>query len=200
MNIIFDFGCVLVDLDKQRCVQAFRAIGAGAVAAYVDECRQEDLFHDLETGTIDVATFCREVRRKAVGCTASDRQIAEAWGSLLAGIPRRRIERLIDLRRRHRLFLLSNTNVIHWTKAVADYFACDGLNVDDYFEAVFLSYEMHMVKPSPDIFKQLLRRTGIEPTYTLFIDDSQANCAAAETLGIRAMHVDHGDQWLTLDL
>ena len=49
-NIIFDFGCVLVDLDKQRCVETFKSIGAESISAYVDECRQEDLFHDLETG------------------------------------------------------------------------------------------------------------------------------------------------------
>ena len=46
-NIIFDFGGVLVDLDRRKCIDAFVRIGAGAIAGYVDECRQEDLFHDL---------------------------------------------------------------------------------------------------------------------------------------------------------
>ena len=200
MNIVFDFGCVLVDLDKQRCVEAFKAIGAGAVSAYVDECRQEDLFHDLETGAITVEEFCCEVRRKSPGCTATDAQICHAWNALLTGIPQRRIERLVDLGLRHRLFLLSNTNAIHWTKAVADYFPYDGKNVTDYFQGIFLSYEMHMVKPETAIFEQMLHQAGIDAADTLFIDDSPANCAAAEALGIRSLHVRTGDEWLSLPL
>jgi hypothetical protein len=34
-NIVFDFGCVLVDLDKQRCVEEFNSIGAKAISTYV---------------------------------------------------------------------------------------------------------------------------------------------------------------------
>ena len=57
-NIIFDFGGVLVGLDRHRCTDAFARLGAGAIAGYVDECRQEDLFHELEVGAIGIAEFC----------------------------------------------------------------------------------------------------------------------------------------------
>lgn len=194
-NIIFDFGCVLVDLDKQRCVEAFDAIGASEVSVYVDECRQEDLFHNLEIGDIDVPTFCDEVRRKSPGCTATDEEICSAWNSLLTGIPQRRLQRIVELRERYRLFVLSNTNPIHWAKAVSDYFPYQGMNTDDYFERVFLSYEMHMVKPSKEIFIEVLTRAGIKAEETLFIDDSLANCLSAESVGIRTMHVTNGDEW-----
>lgn len=50
-NIIFDFGGVLVNLDKHRCIEAFDKIGAHEIVRYVDECRQEDLFHDLRWAT-----------------------------------------------------------------------------------------------------------------------------------------------------
>ena len=45
-TLVFDFGCVLVNLDKHRCIKSFYEIGAENIATYVDECRQEDLFHD----------------------------------------------------------------------------------------------------------------------------------------------------------
>ena len=64
-NIIFDFGCVLVDLDKARCLEAFDRLGAHALAQYVDECRQEDLFRELELGHTTPEEFCNEARRKA---------------------------------------------------------------------------------------------------------------------------------------
>jgi len=195
-NIIFDFGCVLVDLDKQRCVRAFRSIGAESISAYVDECRQEDLFHDLETGKTGIREFCGEIRRKAPACKASDEEICRAWNSLLGGIPRRRIEKLVSLRERYRLFVLSNTNPIHWQKAVDDYFPLDGMGVDCYFEKVFLSYRMHLVKPDREIFARTLAEAGIEAEETLFIDDSAANCRAAASLGISVMNVSSGDEWL----
>lgn len=195
-NIIFDFGCVLVDLDKQRCVDAFRSIGAESISEYVDECRQEDLFHDLETGKTGIEEFCNEVRRKAPACTATDEEICSAWNSLLTGIPQRRIEKLISLRHGFRLFVLSNTNPIHWHKAVADYFPLNGMGTDDYFEKIFLSYRMHMVKPDKEIFVRTLREAGIRAEETLFIDDSAANCRSAEELGINVMHVSCGDEWL----
>ena len=55
---------------------------------------------------------------------------------------------------------------------------------------------MHMVKPDSEIFEKMLEESGINPEETLFIDDSRANCRAAEALGIHTLHVSHGDEWL----
>jgi len=195
-NIIFDFGGVLVNLDKRRCIDALRKIGAESIAWYVDECRQEDLFHDLEVGRTSPAEFCDEVRRKAKGCTASDEDICGAWNALLTGIPERRIRKLMALKGEYRLFLLSNTNPIHWGKAVADYFPLDGFGVDDYFEKTYLSYKLHLLKPDSEIYLHVLLDAKIQPAETLFIDDSPVNCAAASELGITALCVRDGDEWI----
>ena len=47
-NIIFDLGGVLVGLDPKRCIEAFRKVGCGVLANYVEEHRTEDLFLDTE--------------------------------------------------------------------------------------------------------------------------------------------------------
>lgn len=194
-NIIFDFGGVLVNLDRKRCIDAFTRIGAGAIAGYVDECRQEDLFHDLEVGDTGVGQFCDAVRQACGGCNATDEDICGAWDALLTGIPRRRLDKLAELKRDFRLVLLSNTNPIHWRKAVDDYFTQGGLNVNYYFEKTYLSYEMRMLKPDEEIYRKVLDSSGMAAGDTLFIDDSKANCAAAERLGITSMHVTCGDEW-----
>lgn len=194
-NIIFDFGGVLVNLDRKRCIEAFTRIGAGAIAGYVDECRQEDLFHDLEVGDTGVGQFCDAVRQACGGCNATDEDICGAWDALLTGIPRRRLDKLAELKRDFRLVLLSNTNPIHWRKAVDDYFTQGGLNVNYYFEKTYLSYEMRMLKPDEEIYRKVLDSSGMDAGDTLFIDDSKANCAAAERLGITSMHVTCGDEW-----
>ncbi len=193
-NIIFDFGGVLVDLDKQVCVDAFGRIGANAIACYVDECRQEDLFHDLELGTISIRQFCDEARRQAQ-CEASDEAICNAWNALLTTIPLQRLEALQHLRTRYRLLLLSNTNAIHWQKATQELFTADGGCVDDYFEKTYLSYELHQLKPSPEIFRHVLHDADIKAEETLFIDDSATNCEGARQTGIQVLHA-VGDEWL----
>lgn len=62
-NIIFDLGGVLVGLDPKRCIEAFRKVGCGVLANYVEEHRTEDLFLDTELGRISQEEFCNEVRR-----------------------------------------------------------------------------------------------------------------------------------------
>lgn len=196
-NIVFDFGGVLVGLDKYGSIDAFNKIGAENIVSYIDECRQEDLFHELEIGRISVGEFCNEVRRLCPGCTASDEAICDAWNALLIGIPKRRLEKLISLKSKYRLMLLSNTNPIHWHKAVRDFFPYEGYEVDDYFEKTFLSYRMHLVKPDEQIFRQMLVEGAMIPNETLFIDDSPKNCAAASELGITTIHAENGDEWLS---
>lgn len=194
-NIIFDFGGVLVDLDKRRCMEAFDNIGAHEIVKYVDECRQEDLFHDLEVGNTGIGEFCSEVRRVSDRCNASDDDICDAWNALLTGIPAQRLEKLASLKDRYRLLLLSNTNPIHWGKAADGMFSHKGMEVDDYFENTFLSYRMHMLKPDPQIYGKVLMDSGMTAYETLFIDDSPANCAAASELGMMSLNLT-GDEWL----
>lgn len=195
-NIVFDFGGVLTGLDKHACVDALCKIGAGNIAFYVDEFRQEDLFDGLETGRITVGEFCNEVRRLCPECTASDDEICAAWNALIIGIPHRKLDKLLSLKQNYRLMLLSNTNPIHWHKAVLEFFPYEGHEVDDYFEKTFLSYRMHMVKPDEQIFRQMLIDGQILPGETLFIDDSPVNCAKASELGITTICAENGDEWL----
>lgn len=194
-NIVFDFGCVIVDLDKQKCIDALDKIGAGAISHYVDECKQIDMFLDLELGKINVKEFCDEIREHAPGCHASDEEISKAWGELLTGIPTKRLEKVEKLHKKYNSFLLSNSNPIHWNKSVDFFFPLSGHAPEYYFDKMFISYKLGMIKPDPQIFNTLIRETGIRPEETLFIDDSANNCKAAEEFGIRTLHVTNGDEW-----
>ena len=194
-NIIFDLGGVLVGLDGRRCIDAFRKIGAHDIAFYVEDHRTEDLFFDTEVGNISQEEFCNEARRVSK-CEASDKDIVWAWNQLLTSIPDYKKERLLHLHDRYRLFLLSNTNVMHWNLCVDDFFPYKAWGVDDYFEKTFLSYEMHLIKPSAEIFSEVLHQAGIRADETLFIDDSKENCDAAHRFGINTLHETTGNDWI----
>lgn len=204
--LLFDFGMVLTGLSKQRCIAALKKIGCGKIAYYVDECRQEDLFHELEIGG-SVESFCNEARMRSAftdenglfhPCTATNEEIKWAWNELLTGIP---VEKLRMIKHLHdelgyRTAILSNTNEIHWEKALREYFTADGLQMEDYFDHIFLSCRMGMVKPDDEIYEEVRSQVGGEIENILFIDDSERNCKAAERNGIHAFHDATGEKWL----
>lgn len=196
-NIIFDLGGVLVGLDSARCISAFRQIGCGEIAVYVEQHRTEDLFLDIELGRATTQDFCREVRSMSQ-CDVADAQIIWAWNRLLTSVADEKKARLVQLRRRYRLFLLSNTNEMHWLKCRDELLPCGECGGADYFERVFLSYEMQKKKPDADIFRQTLHDADIAAGETLFIDDSADNCRTAASLGLATLHETTGRDWLSL--
>lgn len=197
-NLIFDFGGVLINLDRNACRMAFEQLGIESIhESVLDDYRQKELFSQLESGNISAAAFRAGMRRLSE-LTLTDRQIDEAWTAMLGDIPSYKLECLLQLRKRYHVLLLSNTNSIHWQWAVKNSFSYKGHEVDDFFDRIYLSYEIHKQKPDIEIFKYVLNDSGIQPQETFFIDDSALNCKAAETLGIRSYCCPTGSDWTFL--
>ena len=76
-NIIFDFGGIIVDLDKQAAVHAFEALGFEA-HAYINDYVQDGVFALMETGEMSPDEFCTYVRKKGLGirCWSGFRLVA----------------------------------------------------------------------------------------------------------------------------
>ncbi|MCI1646943.1 MAG: HAD family phosphatase [Bacteroides sp.] len=193
-NLIIDFGGVLIDLDRQRCLDNFDKLGMPGIEAMLDVCHQQGFFLQHEKGLITSAEF-RNALREHMGKMVSDAHIDAAWNSFLVGIPTYKLDLLLRLRKNYVVYLLSNTNDIHWKWACKNAFPYKTFKVEDYFESIYLSYKMHMVKPDVNIFQAVLDDTGIDPGETLFLDDSAENCRAAETLGIVTYTPNAGEDW-----
>ncbi len=191
-------GGVLVGLNPRRCVDAFNAIGAQKAAVYVKEARTEDLFLGIETGRMTTAEFCREMRRICNRCF-SDEDVCAAWNALLEPVTPAKRETLLSFKARgYRLFILSNTNEIHWRYASQTLIPSRDKVITDYFEYAFLSYEMRERKPSAGIYKQVLERAGILPEETMFVDDNGENIRVASMLGFRTFHEKESHHWVEL--
>ncbi len=182
-NLIFDLGGVIVELDKQSCIDSFREIGFDDFGRIINEYVQDGFFLDFEKGKIDSDEF-REIIRKEINGNVSDEQINSAMASFLPGIPKERLDAIYLYKDSYRVFLLSNTNPIA-ISIVKSMFEVSGRKMEDYFEKMFLSYEMKLTKPDEEIFRKVLSDVSITPEETLFIDDSKANLDAAEKLGIK---------------
>lgn len=197
-NIIFDLGNVLVKLDEDATMQAFENLGMGRYKHLRENPEALKLFQAMGIGMISNQDFFNAFRR-IVNPNATDKQITDATNAMLITIPDVKKQKLMDLRKAgYRTFLLSNTIDLHWRYCKDELFPMDSFTVDDYFEYTFTSQKMHMKKPDDEIFQTVIQETGIEPNETIFIDDLEVNCNAAERNGIHAFQNKEFDDWMKL--
>lgn len=190
-NIIFDWGGVLIDLNTEGCMRAFEQLGAD-VKHLLTGTNELGVFSAYESGTLDTPGF-HEAIRQMIGPPVSDEEIDKAWNTQLKSIPEEKLELLLRLKARYNLYLLSNTNELHWRCGIRS-FQYKGHEVQDYFKQIFLSYKMHLAKPNPQIFLTALKEARLKAEETLFVDDAPANCEAAASVGIRTFHYVPGDE------
>jgi len=188
-TIIFDFGGVLINLDLNRCIKQFKALGVQNFEENLSNFGQKGFFLQFEKGEIGVPEFCENVRKLAA-LPLTDQQIIDAWCLFLVDIPDYKIELLLELKKKYRLLLLSNTNPLHIDISAVNEFARFGLKVEDVFDKCYYSYEMKMAKPDAEIFEALLTDAGVKPEECLFLDDGQKNIDQATKLGIQSYLVD----------
>ncbi|MCM1037473.1 MAG: HAD family phosphatase [Bacteroides sp.] len=181
-NLLFDLGGVIMDICKADCVEAYRRLGMSEPERFFGEFSQQGPFMQLEEGAISVDEF-HAALRPYLPADVTDAQIDEAFCRFLTGIPAHRLGALEQLRRRFKVYLLSNTNQVMWDSRIAEEFRKCGREREDYFDGMVTSFEARSLKPSPEIFRYAERKLGIDPEETLFIDDSRANLEAAARLG-----------------
>ena len=193
-NLLIDLGGVLINLDRERCIENFKKIGFQHVEEKFCTHQLDGIFLQQEKGLITPAEF-RDGIRDMMGKAVSDEQIDAAWNSFLVDIPAYKLDLLLKLREKYVVCLLSNTNDIHWQWVCQNAFPYRTFKVEDYFEKTYLSYEMKMAKPEPEIFKAVTEDAGIDPKETFFIDDSEINCKVAQELGISTYTPKAGEDW-----
>ena len=182
-NIIFDWGGVLIDLDFERCLQAFKELGIEDLKYLLTGANECNLFKQYELGNCTTEEF-REGVRQLAHRQLTDDEIDTVWNSMLKSVPQEKLQLLAELRHNYNIYLLSNTNELHWEHASSKVFRYEGLERDDFFKKIFLSNKMHLGKPDPKIFQVALTEAGLEAEETLFIDDSLPNCEAAASVGL----------------
>lgn len=183
-NLLFDLGGVILNVHYERTADAFRKLGVTDFDRHFTQFKSSELFEQLERGEVDEAEFL-EAFRAQTGLQATDEAIVEAWNAMLGELPADRLQLLSRLSRHYRLFLLSNTNIIHlkgFYQIVADQY---GIDFDRLFEGSHYSHELGARKPEPEAFRRVVSRHRLNPHRTLFIDDSQPNLDGARKAGLR---------------
>lgn len=194
-NIVFDLGGVLVGLDMERCRAAFRHLGMDRIAEIINPYYPAEMIGQLERGDLTFHEACERMRSIAGTPRVTDDRIAWAYGEFLTGIPVEKLRMIEALRRRGlKTYVLSNNNPASMT-CIRRMFTADGRTMEEYFDGIYLSYELHELKPSEAIFRKVISLSGISPEETLFIDDGQKNVDTARRLGFGVYLPDPGEDF-----
>ncbi len=196
--IAFDMGGVVFEIDKQRAIKHFAEIGVAQAAELLDDFQQTGIFGDLESGAITDEEF-RVALSDIAGTELSWEQCRHGWLGYFKQLHQYSLDGLTDLRRRgYRLCLLTNTNpfMMSWTRSAA--FDGHGHGIQHYFDAIYASYEMGVMKPDKAIFEMMLTREAVRADEVLFIDDSIHNTSAANEIGIHTLQPANGSDWRPL--
>lgn len=183
--IIFDLGDVLYEISYPKLQASFLKLLEESESEILDfsKEKQDQLFTQLEKGLISPPEFLEQITEK-YKLPNNPKKIIQAWNTQLVGIfPH--IHSLINrLSQKYPLFLLSNTNKIHY-----DYFFKECEPIFRQFQKLYLSFELKMRKPEPEIYELILFEQNLKPETTLFIDDSAQNIEAANKIGIQTIHL-----------
>lgn len=189
-NIIFDLGAVILNIDHSLTVNEFEELGIKNAGKLLAEAKQKQLINLFDKGLISAADFRNELRKYS-HFHLDDYKIDEAWNAMLLDLPPARLQLLENLKTNSRTFLLSNTNEIH-INAFHNYLLKEyGIaDLSAYFEKTYLSFQLGMRKPDADIFRLILEENKLNPSETLFIDDTKEHIEGAEKLGIKTYWLD----------
>ena len=191
-NIVFDLGVVLFKLEYELTVEAFKTLGVGNHEELFSEAGQLMLFDRFERGEIKVPEFLEGMQRLIPG-EATDQSIIDAWNAMLLDFPQSSIDLLEALRPHYQLYLLSNTNDLHFVRfheIIKEQHGLDGL--DQYFVGLYYSHNEGLRKPEPAFYQRLLEQERLVPSETVFIDDMIKNVQGAVDVGIRGVLLERG--------
>jgi glucose-1-phosphatase len=186
-TIIFDFGDVFINLDKQATINGLKKLG---LSDWNDDLGQLNV--QFEKGQISRENFLLGIQKHIPN--ASIDEILAAWNAILLDFPLYRLEFVQKLSKNYRLFLLSNTDSIHidtfeqenGVSFYSDFYQC--------FERVYFSYEMGMRKPDAEIYNYLIKKYDLSEKRTLFVDDKKENTDAAQLLGLHVWNLQVGQE------
>ncbi len=194
-NVVFDLGGVIIDLDANEPIRRYKQIGIKDADKLLDPYEQKGVFLELENGKIGVNEFCDQLRKYA-GKDLTFEEITWAWLGFVIDVPQYKLDYILKLREKYKVYLLSNTNpVIQEQWARTSKFSTAGRPINDYFDKMYTSYEIGITKPDKGIFEFMIKDSGMIPSETLFVDDAAKNIEVGDSLGFETYQPQNKEDW-----
>jgi putative hydrolase of the HAD superfamily len=174
--IVFDLGNVLIPFDYMISFNKLEKIETGLGQRFLDQYKENYAFHRrFESGLVSEEEFLTTLsgfindkvdRKTLIDAYSKIFKVNEDVAALLP-----------QLKKKYRLLLLSNTNIVHQKYAWSEY------GFIKHFEKLILSHEVGACKPEEKIYKAVEAYTQLPAQEHIFIDDIFEYAEAAKNLG-----------------
>ena len=155
-NIVFDLGGVIMTICQEEAIKRFKSIGLKNVENYLNPYTQTDIFGDIEEGKISAEQF-RAKLSELIGKEVTYEECKFAWLGYRQDVPLRNLDILRKLKvQGYKLILLSNTNPFMMSWGLSGEFDGNGNSLESYFDSLYLSYKLGVMKPNKKIFQYII--------------------------------------------
>jgi putative hydrolase of the HAD superfamily len=180
--IMLDIGGVVLDTEK-----SFRAIYEDFGKKIGLPPGKSEEFHEryiarMLSGKMSARQFFRVLRKKFL-LREKERELMDLWVGVAvrrSKVNKQLLRVLARLQKTANIVALSN--ITEMRMAVDE-----RLGIYHYFDRLFLSCQLGMRKPHKRIYRYALKHLKVRPEQVLFIDDKEANVAAARELGMNTI-------------
>ncbi len=179
-GVFFDLGNVLLRLNSGKFAEKMKSL-TGLEMDALRAVFADGLVLDYECGRLKDEEFLAGLSGR-LGMTITRDDFTDLWTCMFCEIPLISDELLKDLAREHALWVISNTNRMHFEFILKHY------EFLKHFQGWSLSYEVGAAKPDPAIYEHALSKTQIPASEALFVDDQLVNVESARKLGMDAIH------------
>ena len=185
MLYIFDMGNVIIDIDFKRVLGVWSHLSGTPLATLTERFKMGEVFQQHERGEISDEQFAADLCNE-MGIALSFEQFSAGWHAVFVGLRPEVITLFQKLREEgHRVVVLSNTNRLH-----LDFWPQHYPEIEANTDAMYLSQNLGMRKPEPEIFQHVLEKEGFTADQAVFFDDVAENIEAARNAGIEAVWVE----------
>jgi molybdenum cofactor cytidylyltransferase len=189
-TVIFDFGMVISSFDVTRFLRNLIPLTGKRLEELAGILtRVRDIVLAYERGELCTDDFTEQFLRRA-DLKISPGQFQQAYNDIFTPIPSTS-ELIRKLKPRYRLGLLSNTSELHFHHAI------ESVDVFPLFDAVTLSFQVGVLKPSEAIYRDMLAKLRAAPRECAYIDDLQENVDAAARLGMHVLKYTSSEELLS---
>lgn len=178
-SIIFDLGNVLVNFNAKKAAKRF----AKACKVTVQEVWDHFFTDPTEKAYTRGEISCKEFYNhscKAMNAPVDFETFKHYWNDIFwenKGMD----ELLAKLKKKYPLYLISNTNKMHFDYLLAKF------TLLRHFKKTFPSHEVGHRKPEPQIYQKVLRKIKLKPEQTVFVDDVEKFVLGARAVGMHAI-------------
>ncbi len=188
--IIFDLGNVILPFNHYQIAEKLSRFSINheepkEIFSFLFDI-EKGAVNPYETGKISTLEFFESIKRYLKLSISFD-EFKPIWNDIFW--EDNEVSKIIyALKGKKRLFLLSNTNPLHFDYILSRF------PVIRVFDRWILSYEVGFKKPAIEIFETAMKYSLTEPQNIIFIDDVKSHVDVASSLGMKAIHFESADQ------